>query len=182
MEVYPPDGPQGMIFTNTAGGALLRASFRSRVWRPALVRAGLLGQVREVDGKFEAAWSNELGLTMVENFGNGLFRTDTAGDPTNPYLTATAQGEFTIVSLTVTNIGTQSQAFDTIEQKLVDSSGRHYDSDNDATACLNTTGLYINPGNSVHEKVAFDIPSTASPNAIELHGGSWSGGAKVALS
>jgi hypothetical protein len=68
MEVYPPDGPQGMIFTNAAGGALRRTSFRSRVWRPALVRAGLLGQVREVDGKFEAAWLNELGLTMVENF------------------------------------------------------------------------------------------------------------------
>ena len=58
-----------MIFTNAAGGARLRTSFRSRVWRPALVRAGLLGQVREVDGKFEAARSNELGLTMVENFG-----------------------------------------------------------------------------------------------------------------
>jgi integrase len=40
-----------------------------RVWRPALVRAGLLGQVREVDGKFEAVWSYELGRTMVENFG-----------------------------------------------------------------------------------------------------------------
>jgi hypothetical protein len=69
MERYPPHGPQGMILTNAASGALRRTSFRSRVWRPALVRAGLLGQVREVDGKFEAAWSNELGLTRVENFG-----------------------------------------------------------------------------------------------------------------
>ena len=24
MELYPPDGPQGMIFTNRAGGALRR--------------------------------------------------------------------------------------------------------------------------------------------------------------
>jgi integrase len=69
MELYPPDGPQGLIFTNAVGGALRRTLFRSRVWRPALVRAGLLGQVREVDGKFEAVWSNELGCTMVENFG-----------------------------------------------------------------------------------------------------------------
>ena len=69
MELYPPDGPQGLIFTNAVGGALRRTLFRSRVWRPALVRAGLLGQLREVDGKFEAVWSNELGRTMVENFG-----------------------------------------------------------------------------------------------------------------
>ena len=44
MELYPPDGPQGLIFTNAVGGALRRTLFRSRVWRPALVRAGLLGQ------------------------------------------------------------------------------------------------------------------------------------------
>jgi hypothetical protein len=32
----PPDGPQGLIFTNAVGGALRRTLVRSRVWRPGL--------------------------------------------------------------------------------------------------------------------------------------------------
>jgi integrase len=43
-----PAGPAGEVFTNLAGGPLRRTLFRSRVWRPALVRAGLLGKVIEV--------------------------------------------------------------------------------------------------------------------------------------
>ena len=41
-----PPGPVGEVFTNAAGGPLQRTLFRSRVWRPALVRAGLLGAAR----------------------------------------------------------------------------------------------------------------------------------------
>ena len=44
--------------------------FRSRVWRPALVRAGLLGEVSEVDGEFEAVWMDEDGAVSSEVFGN----------------------------------------------------------------------------------------------------------------
>jgi hypothetical protein len=50
----------------TVEGGLPLSSSRKRVVGSAGL---LLGQVREVDGKFEAAWSNELGRTMVENFG-----------------------------------------------------------------------------------------------------------------
>ncbi|WP_203911258.1 tyrosine-type recombinase/integrase [Rhizocola hellebori] len=36
-----------------------RTLFRSRIWRPALVRAGLLGAVEEVGpGKFRAGWTD----------------------------------------------------------------------------------------------------------------------------
>lgn len=42
-----PSGPTG-VFTNQVGGPLWRGLFRARVWRPALVRAGLLGKVVEV--------------------------------------------------------------------------------------------------------------------------------------
>jgi integrase len=48
---------------------VVRAKHRCVERCGALVRAGLLGQVREVEGKFEAVWSNELGRTMVQNFG-----------------------------------------------------------------------------------------------------------------
>jgi integrase len=55
-EVYSP-GPLGDVFTNSAGGPVRRTLFRSRVWRPALVRAGLLGKVAETtDGTWRAAW------------------------------------------------------------------------------------------------------------------------------
>ena len=39
-EAFPP-GPADEVFTNTSGGPLRRTLFRARVWRPALVRAGL---------------------------------------------------------------------------------------------------------------------------------------------
>ena len=38
----------GHIFTNEVGGPLWRGHFRARVWRPALVRAGLLGRVEQL--------------------------------------------------------------------------------------------------------------------------------------
>ncbi|MBF6473712.1 MULTISPECIES: tyrosine-type recombinase/integrase [Nocardia] len=64
-------GPHGLIFTNEVGGPLRRTLFRSRVWRPALVRAGLLGEVSEVGaGKFEAVWMDEDGDVQSEVFGN----------------------------------------------------------------------------------------------------------------
>jgi integrase len=51
------------IFANEARGPLRRTLFRSRVWRPALVRAGLLGKViREDDKSYRAVWQDEHGL------------------------------------------------------------------------------------------------------------------------
>ncbi|MFI7213134.1 tyrosine-type recombinase/integrase [Micromonospora maritima] len=45
------------VFTNYEGGSLLRSNFRRQVWRPSLVRAGLLGEVTEVGPfKFRARW------------------------------------------------------------------------------------------------------------------------------
>ena len=68
VATYPPDGARGLILTNEVGGPLRRTLFRSRVWRPALVRAGLLGEVTEVDGKFEAVWMNAQELVCSEVF------------------------------------------------------------------------------------------------------------------
>ncbi|MFD3428403.1 tyrosine-type recombinase/integrase [Nocardia fluminea] len=61
-------GQNGLIFTNEVGGPLRRTLFRSRVWRPALVRAGLLGEVSEVEGKFEAVWKSSEGEVDSEVF------------------------------------------------------------------------------------------------------------------
>jgi integrase len=52
-----PAGPGGEIFTNTAGGPLRRTLFRARIWRPSLVRAGLLGKVERMGHfKYRASW------------------------------------------------------------------------------------------------------------------------------
>ncbi|GAA4862288.1 tyrosine-type recombinase/integrase [Actinomycetospora straminea] len=64
-------GDHGLVFPNAVGKPLRRTLFRSRVWRPALVRAGLLGQVAEIDGhKFEAHWTDEDGESVVQVCGS----------------------------------------------------------------------------------------------------------------
>jgi integrase len=55
-------GPNGEIFVNAVGGALLRGNFRDRVWRPSLVRAGLLGELeKQDDGTFFISWTDRDG-------------------------------------------------------------------------------------------------------------------------
>jgi integrase len=57
-EAVPP-GPTGEVFTNRAAGPLRRGLFRNRVWRPALVRAGLLGKVvARGEHRFFAVWND----------------------------------------------------------------------------------------------------------------------------
>ena len=54
-------GEADLLFGDQVGGALRRTLFRSRVWRPALVRAGLLGSVTEANGKWIATWTSSTG-------------------------------------------------------------------------------------------------------------------------
>jgi integrase len=56
----------GPVFANEVGGPLRRTVFRSRIWRPSLVRAGLLGAVVRADGGFEARWTDENGAAHTE--------------------------------------------------------------------------------------------------------------------
>lgn len=66
VETYP-QSRTGEVFTNTAGGPLRRTLFRSRVWRPALVRSGLLGKVvQEGEDQWRAIWSDRAGLEQTE--------------------------------------------------------------------------------------------------------------------
>ncbi|MGH3773701.1 MAG: tyrosine-type recombinase/integrase [Pseudonocardiaceae bacterium] len=66
-----PTGHNGLIFTNTAGGPVSRTSFRARIWRPSLVRAGLLGQITTpASDVVEAHWTDKQGLPQAARFGN----------------------------------------------------------------------------------------------------------------
>jgi hypothetical protein len=59
-------GAQGDVFTNEAGTPPRRTLFRSRIWRPSLVRAGLLGQVRQLDDEqWLATWPTETGGSVT---------------------------------------------------------------------------------------------------------------------
>ena len=68
LETYPPND-DGLIFTNQAGGPLRRTLFRSRVWKPSLVRAGLLGEIRaEDDDTHTGLWADSDGVKHTEQF------------------------------------------------------------------------------------------------------------------
>jgi integrase len=62
-------GPLGQVFTNEAGTSPRRTLFRSRIWRPCLVRAGLLGDVEELSeaGLWRASWTTEAGATATSD-------------------------------------------------------------------------------------------------------------------
>lgn len=65
---YPP-GEGGLVFPNAVGKPLRRTLFRARVWRPVLVRAGMLGTVIVVDDDtVRAGWTDDTGATLVKEF------------------------------------------------------------------------------------------------------------------
>lgn len=64
-----PSGQAGEVFTNSARGPLRRSMFRTRVWRPSLVHAGLLGKVAEHDSRFRAEWQDEDGYAHTDELG-----------------------------------------------------------------------------------------------------------------
>ncbi|MFC9435880.1 DUF4352 domain-containing protein [Nocardia sp. NPDC057030] len=122
------------------------------------------------DGKFEFVVTGvQVGLAEV-------------GD--NPYLRRTAQGAYTIVSMTVKNISNKPQGFSPSDQYLFDTQNRKFE--NDSMAAINLqadTSMYasVNPGNTVTAQVVFDLPADAVPSHIMLHDSMFSGGAKVTL-
>jgi integrase len=59
----------GVIFANTSGGPVLRGLFRNRVWRPALVRAGLLGDIVQLGpDSWRGMWEDKDDTTLYKEF------------------------------------------------------------------------------------------------------------------
>lgn len=63
-----PTSPNAPVFANEVGGPLRRTLFRSRIWRPSLVRAGLLGSVTADGDKWVAEWTDADGRFRSERF------------------------------------------------------------------------------------------------------------------
>ncbi|OBA51928.1 hypothetical protein A5780_28350 [Nocardia sp. 852002-20019_SCH5090214] len=102
----------------------------------------------------------------------------------NPYLRRTAQGAYTIVTMTVLNTSKVPYGFSPGNQDLYDTQDRKFN--NDTAAAINLqadTSMYanINPGNTITAKVVFDLPADSQPVRIVLHDSMFSGGATVSL-
>lgn len=122
------------------------------------------------DGKFEFTVTDVVsGLTEV-------------GD--NPYLIEKAQGQFTVVTVSVLNTSNEPKSLSPGAQEMYDADGRKFSADTSAAIGLDTDVAIwdeINPGNSVSMKVVFDMPVGAVPAEIELHDSMFSGGTRVSL-
>ena len=110
----------------------------------------------------------------------GIERVDAVADPEFPEIQKTAQGEFVIVKMTVTNIGTEPQTFFASFNTLSDGS-TVYQSDDEAWIYLGNTLADLNPGDSIDTAVVFDVPKGTDVESIELHDGPFSDGVTVGL-
>jgi integrase len=67
-ETGDPD-PRTLVFRDRVGRPLRRSNFRRRVWLPALVRAGMLGQVVNTGPhRFRAVWPDREGVEWSAEF------------------------------------------------------------------------------------------------------------------
>ncbi|KAF0846312.1 DUF4352 domain-containing protein [Nocardia caishijiensis] len=104
----------------------------------------------------------------------------TVGD--NPYLRKTAQGEFVLVHIDVTNTGDVAQQYFGSNQKLIDDQGREFANDTAAEINVNDELVAeINPGNKISMVLVFDVPTGTNAAAVEFHDSAFSNGARVAL-
>ena len=100
----------------------------------------------------------------------------------------TAQGEYTVLHVTVSNISGQAQTLDDSAQYVYDSTGRKYNASSDADIALSTANASsdvifnnINLGNTVSGLIAFDMPSGDQAVKAELHDSPFSLGVTVSL-
>jgi Domain of unknown function (DUF4352) len=114
-------------------------------------------------------------------------RLKAVGDPTtNWVLQTTAQGEFIVVTMQVTNVGSVPATYFGQNQKLIAPDGQQFAADASANTYVNREiGIVptINPGNWIWGRVAFDVPVGTPPGGmkLELHDSVFSGGVNVQI-
>lgn len=123
------------------------------------------------DGKFEFT------VTGIE---------DGVAEVGDEYFGETAQGSYTLVTMTVENIGDEAQSFFSENITATDSQGRELSSDSMASFYATKDGeaaFYeeVNPGNGITVTIAFDVAKGESMETITLHDSAFSGGVTVHL-
>ena len=63
-----PVAAEAPIYANAVDKPLRRTLFRARVWRPALVRAGMLGTLTVINDTVRASWTDSTGATLTKDF------------------------------------------------------------------------------------------------------------------
>ncbi len=96
-------------------------------------------------------------------------------------LEKTAVGEYIVVHMTVTNVGTDPASFVGTFQTL-HAGGTTYPLDDEATAYLAGTLADLEPGASADVSIAFDVPPGTPAETIELHADPSTPGIQVPLS
>lgn len=102
----------------------------------------------------------------------------------NDYFGTTAQGQFIVVDLSVTNIANEPQWFMLDYATLYNAEGQKFAASGEAMFYLEDGASIldeINPGNTLRGKVVFDVPASVTPVTIELQDSLFSGGAVVNL-
>lgn len=101
------------------------------------------------------------------------------------FLNEKAQGEYTLVSMKIENIGDEAQTFFVDNIKGVDSKDREVNSDSTGTLYANEGSdawmSEINPGNAIEAVVVFDIAKSATLEQVVLQDSALSGGVTVEL-
>lgn len=100
----------------------------------------------------------------------------------NQFMQKKAQGEWAVLSMTVTNVGDKPQTFFAENQKLI-AGGKTFSADSVASTYLvdDSVMTEINPGNKIDVKVAFDVPVGTEPDQVKLRDSAFSGGVTVSL-
>jgi hypothetical protein len=99
--------------------------------------------------------------------------------------TETAQGEFVIVRVNVTNIGYEARTFTATDQFLISDKGQRFATSAATSALAGSEKIFlekINPGHTVNDaSLLFDVPAGTTVTGVELHDSASSTGVKVKL-
>lgn len=90
------------------------------------------------------------------------------------YLTEKAQGRYTLVYVTVRNVGGSSETLLDDEQKIKDADNKTYSPDSMAELSMKNNDVWlqeINPGNAVDGILVYDMPVGVKATAIDFNGG-----------
>ena len=107
--------------------------------------------------------------------------------PDDTDFTDSTGAPYCLMNLSIKGVSTVSQSFDSSSQYVLDSTGKQYSVDSDATIAANATSNNcmefptVNPGVTLTCTLAFDIPAGATPTTAVFHDSAASGGVKVSL-
>jgi hypothetical protein len=179
-----------LIVLGTVFGVCCIASSTAAIVRGALnakSSSGTLSSGTEVGGDAPAPGPG-LGQPVRDGQFEFTVRSVECGRATldNGWLHAQAKGQYCVVELTVTNVGTEARNFGDGLQRANGANGERYAVDTGAGVVANGSGEavwdVINPGISVTAKIVYDIPPGAAITALELHDGALSRGVTVTVS